>query len=479
MKRHEDPKWVQKMILTLDHNYAMAEFLGEPGLKESDLHDLAPRLQVLDQDLAAQRQNGQLGFMALPYQDQVVKQIRQVAKPLLEWCWDVVVLGIGGSALGARALHQALRPPQHNKFPMGRRNHKPGLWVADNIDPDSFYGLLDGLDMRRTGFIVVSKSGNTAETLAQFLWAYQFLKNRLGEDTARQRFIIVTDPEKGPLRRLAAEEHLASLSVPANVGGRFSVLSAVGLLPAGLTGIEVEELLAGARFMDQRLKDAVPDSNPAYRLAALYYLFATAKHRPNLVFMPYAGALAGMAEWFCQLWAESLGKERDLAGNLVQAGSTPIRALGVTDQHSQLQLYMEGPPDKLITFLAVDKFKNDLEIPALYPDQEAFSYLGGHSLNELIRVEHQATAFNLMKADRPNMTLHLPEVNPFTIGQLIFLLEVATVAAAGLFGVNAFDQPGVEGGKQTTYGLMGRPGFDNERDEFAAAPPALEKYRIV
>ncbi|MFA5111820.1 MAG: hypothetical protein WC443_10475, partial [Desulfobaccales bacterium] len=199
MKRYEDPKWVQKMILSLDHNYAMAEFLGEPGLKESDLYQLAPRLEALDQDLAAQRQSGQLGFMALPYQDQVVKQIRQVAKPLLEWCWDVVVLGIGGSALGARALHQALRPPQHNKFPMARRNHKPGLWVADNIDPDSFYGLLDGLDMRRTGFIVVSKSGNTAETLAQFLWSYQFLKNRLGEDTARERFIIITDPEKGPL----------------------------------------------------------------------------------------------------------------------------------------------------------------------------------------------------------------------------------------------------------------------------------------
>ena len=263
------------------------------------------------------------------------------------------------------------------------------------------------------------------------------------------------------------------------MGGRFSVLSAVGLLPAVLAGIDVEELLAGARFMDQRLKDAAPDQNPAYRLAALFYLFATAKSRPNLVFMPYASALAGMADWFCQLWAESLGKRQDLQGQVVNAGSTPVRALGATDQHSQLQLYMEGPPDKLITFLAVDKFKNHLEIPDLYPDQEALSYLGGHSLNELLRVEQQATAFNLMKAGRPNLTLHLPEINPFTIGQLIYLLEVVTVAAAFLFGVNAFDQPGVEGGKQTTYGLMGRRGFETYRREFAEAPPALEKYRIV
>jgi len=479
MKRYEDPAWVQSMSLNLDHNYAMAEFLGESGLTEADLQALAPRLAACHQDLAAERQSGRLGFMELPYQGQVVKEIRQVAKPLLEWCWDLVVLGIGGSALGARALRQALCHPQHNKFPMARRQHKLGLWIADNIDPDYFYGLLDGLDLRRTGFNVISKSGHTAETLAQFLWIYRLLQSRLGEAKARERLVITTDPDQGPLRRLAVREHLASLAVPPNVGGRFSVLSAVGLLPAVLAGIEVEELLAGARFMDQRLQGADPDHNPAYRLAALFYLFATAKSRPLLVFMPYASTLAGMAAWFCQLWAESLGKLRHRQGNVVHAGSTPVPALGTTDQHSQLQLYMEGPADKLITFLTVDKFKHHLEIPDSYPHEEALGYLGGHSLNELLRLEQQATAFNLMQAGRPNLTLRLPEINPFTIGQLIYLLEVVTVAAAFLFGVNAFDQPGVEGGKKTTYGLMGRPGFENERRQFAEAPPALEKYRIA
>ncbi|MGO8761524.1 MAG: glucose-6-phosphate isomerase [Desulfobaccales bacterium] len=479
MKHYEDPTWIRSMQLSLDHNYAMAEFLGAIGLKETDLHGLAPRLEAFHQGLPARRDSGQMGFMELPYQTQVVKEVRRVAKPLLEWCWDLVVLGIGGSALGARALHQALCHPQHNKFPMARRHLKLGLWVADNIDPDHLYGLLDGLDMRRTAFNVISKSGNTAETLAQFLWIYKLLKGRVGEAKARERLVLTTDPEQGPLRSLAAREHLASLAVPPNVGGRFSVLSAVGLLPAVLAGIDVEELLAGARFMDQRLKDAAPGQNPAYRLAALFYLFATAKARPILVFMPYASALAGMADWFGQLWAESLGKRQDLQGKVVNAGSTPVRALGTTDQHSQLQLYMEGPPDKLITFLAVDKFKHHLEIPNLYPDQEALSYLGGHSLDELLRVERQATAFNLMKAGRPNLTLHLPEINPFTIGQLIYLLEAVTVVAGSLFGVNAFDQPGVEGGKQTTYGLMGRRGFENYHREFAEAPPPLEKYRIA
>jgi glucose-6-phosphate isomerase len=478
MARYQEPGWVQSMRLSLDYNYAMAEFLGENGLKDAELESLAPRLQVLHHDLAALRKQGQLGFMALPYQDAVVKEVRRVAKPLLEWCWDAVVLGLGGSALGTKALRQALCHPQHNKLPMARRQHKLGLWVADNIDPDYLYGLLDSLDLRRTGFNVVSKSGDTAETLAQFLWIHRLLKGRVGEAWARERFVITTDPENGPLRSLAERQGLAALVVPPDVGGHFSVLSAVGLLPAVLAGIDVEELLAGARFMDTQLRNADPGLNAAYRLATLFYLFATAKRRPVLIFMPYASTLANLAEWFCQLWAEGLGKPRGLQGNPVPHG-TPVRAVGATDQHSQLPSYLAGPPDKLITFVAVDKCKYDLEIPDLYPDQEALSYLGGHSLHELLGAERQAAAFNLMQAGRPNLTLHLPEINPFTIGQLIYFLEVVTVAAASLFGVNAFDQPDIEGVKQTTYGLLGRRGFENHQRQFTKALPALDKYRIV
>ena len=354
---------------------------------------------------------------------------------------------------------------------MARRNHKLGLWVADSIDPDHFWGLLDGLDMRRTGFNVISTSGDNAATLAQFLWAFQLLKNRIGEDKAQERLIITTGPDQGPLQSLAAREHLPSLTVPAQVGEHFSVLSAAGLLPAFLTGIDVEELLAGARAMDQRLKDAAVESNPAYRLAALFYLFATAKQRPSLVFMPYANGLSGLAEWFGHLWAASLGKQ--------STGSTPVTALGARGQHSQLQLYREGPADKLVTFLTVDKFKNNVDIPDSYPDDPACRDLGGHSFQELLGVEQQAAAFNLMQSGRPNLTLHLPEINPFTIGQLIYLLEVVTVAAAGLFGVKADAQPGATGGRQTTSGLMGRPGFESLQQEFAAAPQALDKYRIT
>lgn len=479
MKRYEDVKWTGTQALSLDYNYAMADFVGDHGLRPEELAALTPQLARVHEELQTGRESGKYAFFDLPYDTGGLKAIRRLAKPLLEWCWEFIVLGIGGSALGARALHQALCHPQHNFLPVGRRKHHPGLWVLDNIDPDYLYGILDGLNLKRVAVNVISKSGTTAETLAQFLFLYRLLQSRLGrEDLLRERFIITTDPGKGPLRKLVEQEGFLSLSVPPPVGGRYSVLTAVGLLPAHLVGIDVEELLAGARFMDQRLKDSAVEDNLAYKLAALYYLFYRTKGRPLLVTMPYATNLAGMADWFAQLWAESLGKRVDLSGAVVETGSTPLRAIGVTDQHSQLQLYGEGPPDKLLTFWSVGKFQHTLEIPALFGEFEGLGYLGGHSLNELLKAEETATAFNLMKAGRPNLTLSLPEVNPFTVGQLIYLLEVTTVAAGGLLSVNPLDQPGVEGGKQTACGLLGRPGYEAHRQEFAEATPKLSKYVV-
>jgi glucose-6-phosphate isomerase len=479
MKRYKDPKWTTTQAIGLDYNYAMADFVGDRGLKAEELEALTPKLAQVHEELQAGRAGGAYAFFDLPYDTELLDTIRRVAKPLLEWCWELVILGIGGSALGTRALHQALCHPQHNMLPVGRRKHHPGLWILDNIDPDFVYGMLDALNMKRVAVNVISKSGSTAETLAQFLFMYRLLASRLGgEHSLKDRLIITTDPEKGPLRELVNQKGFKSLPVPPQVGGRYSVLTAVGLFPAHLAGIDVEELLAGARFMDQRLKDSPVEDNLAYKLAALYYLFFQEKNRPILVTMPYAAGLTAMADWFAQLWAESLGKKLDLAGNVVETGSTPVPAVGVTDQHSQLQLYTEGPHDKLITFWTVDTFQHTVEIPELFGDQQGLGYLGGHSLNQLFKAEETATAFNLMKAGRPNLTLSLPEVNPFTVGQLIYLLEVATVAAGGLLRVNPLDQPGVEGGKLIAYGLLGRQGYESHRAEFAGAAPKLAKYVI-
>jgi glucose-6-phosphate isomerase len=460
------------MALSLDYHYAMAEFVGVPGLDDSELAQLAPGPAALEQELAAGRQDGRLAFLDLPYQTEVIQEIRRLAKPVLEWCWDFVVLGTDGSALGTRGLQQALVHPQHNKFPMARRQHRPGLWLLDNIDPDYCFGVLDGLDLRRTTFNVVSLPGDRAETLAQFLWVYQVLKNRVGEDRARERLIISTGSEGGPLGRLAAREGFPILLIPSRVGERFSVLSAASLLPAYLAGIDPEELLAGARFMDQRLQET--HYLLAHRLAALFYLFAARKQRPILVFIPDSSGLAGLADWFGQLWAESLGGRR---GRKVAAGSTPLRALGAVDRPSRWRLYLEGPPDRLITFLEVGKFQHELAIPSLFQDQEELAYLGDRSLNELVAAERQAAAFHLMKAGRPSLSLRLPEINPFTVGQLIYLLEVVAVAAAFLHGVDPLDQPEAAGSR-TASGPMLRPEFEAQTQEFAQAGAILEKYTV-
>ncbi len=479
MKHYEDPKWMVTQAISLDYNYAMADFVGDRGLRAEELEALTPRLAQVHEELQAGRRSGQYAFLDLPYDLELVKTVRGLAKPLLEWCWEFIVLGLGGSALGTRALFQALCHPQHNMLPVGRKKHHPGLWVLDNIDPVYVYGMLDAVNMKRVAVNVISKSGATPETLANFLFVYRLLASRIGgEDKLDGRIFITTDPDNGPLRELAEQKDFKTLAFPPGVGDRYSVLSAVGLFPAHLAGIDVEELLAGARFMDQRLQDNPVAENLAYKLAALYYLYFQEKNRPILVTMPYAAGLRGMAAWFGQLWAEGLGKKVDLNGNPVETGSTPVRALGVTDQHSQLQLFLEGPHDKLITFWSVDKFQHNLDIPEYFREINDIGYLGGRTLTELFKADETATAFNLMKAGRPNLTLRLPEVNAFVVGQLVYLLEVATVAASGLLRVNPLDQPGVESTKKTAGGLLGRPGYGAYRQEVDEAAPKLSKFMV-
>ncbi|MBM4287064.1 MAG: glucose-6-phosphate isomerase [Deltaproteobacteria bacterium] len=474
---HREKRDFAKMAISLDHNYAMAEFIGDlKGITSEELEALAPDMAQVDQQLKAWRSQGSTGFFDLPYDDTTVQEIKGLAKQLKEWHHDLLVLGIGGSVLGARALHQALRPPAHNLFSLGERHYHTRFFVADTIEPDSFYGLLHGLELQRTCVNVISKSGETPETTAQFLFVYNLLKGRLGADKMRSRFIVTTDPEQGHLCRLAKQEGLHILSVPPNVTGRFAVFSPVGLFPAAMVGIDIEDLLAGARCMDQRLQETPLADNLAYRLAALYFLAFRRKGCDIQVFMPYAASLAGIADWICQLWAESLGKKNAVDGSPASAGPTPVRAVGTTDQHSQLQLYLEGPANKLITFLEVEKFQHAMTIPSC--GVEEMNYLEGRSLAELLAVEKQATALQLMKHGRPSLTLKLPEINPFTIGQVLYLLQVTVAALGVLLNINPLDQPGVESGKQATYGLLGRPGYEAWGQEIADTPLPLGKYMI-
>lgn len=460
--------------IVFDYNNMLDANLGGRGLSPRRLADLAERFREVQRGVARERQEGRLGFFDLAHDRDVVERIRAYASETQGRFDDVVVLGIGGSALGTIALREALLPPRWNELDASARGGRPRLHVLDNIDPSTIAPLLDRLDLSRTLFDVVSKSGTTAETMAQFLIVRDRLVRTLGEDAWRSQVVFTTDPDHGVLRRIATSEGITAFPIPPNVGGRFSVLSAVGLLPAALVGIDVDGLLEGARAMEQRCATDELTDNPAGLFAALQYLADTEAGAPIHVMMAYSDRLYAVADWFRQLWAESLGKRHDRSGAEVFRGPTPVKALGATDQHSQVQLYMEGPFDKTITFLAVERHAVDLPIPGGYPDIEALAYLEGHTLGELLDAERVATAQALASAGRMNMTLLLPAIDANAIGQLFMLFQIATVYAGAFYDVDPLDQPGVELGKRLTYARMGRPGFESP-----AAPRVEERWVVA
>jgi glucose-6-phosphate isomerase len=454
------------MTIALDISNCLAHRLDGHGLEAGRFAgDLAARFTSALHDVEARRLSGEMGFFALPADAEGVARVRELADSFGQWFETVVVLGIGGSSLGTLTLRDALLGPLWNLGDAERRDHYPSLFVLENADPTSALDLMDRIDLRRTLFVVVSKSGSTAETMAQFLVVEGRLAALLGDEEARGHFLFITDPEAGVLRRLAEARGIPTLPVPPSVGGRFSVLSAVGLLPAAIVGIDVEALLAGAAEMEARCRSEELLRNPAGVIAVVLHALHTDAGMPIHVLMPYADRLRSLALWFQQLWAESLGKARSRGGELVHTGPTPLPALGATDQHSQVQLFMEGPRDKVVVFVAVGRDGADpVAIPQRHPDEPALAYLGGHSLGALLDAERRATAEALRRNGRPSLTLELPRLDAHALGELLMLFQIATVLAGALYGVDPLDQPGVELGKELTYGLLGRDGFD---------PPAL------
>jgi glucose-6-phosphate isomerase len=444
--------------IVMDYTLCMDEALGaRHGLSPFLLEAVRLPLKEARTRLTEKRRAGGLTWMDLPTRD--ASDVLGFAERVKGRFDTVVVLGIGGSALGTTALLSALRHPFHNLLPADARDGYPRIFVIDNVDPEEVGGLFTRLDLTRTIVNVISKSGTTAETMAAYLVARQALIDQVGESALPDHLVFTTDPHGGVLRKIGRHEGIPLFDIGAGVGGRFSVLSPVGLLPAALVGIDIGGLLEGAALMDGWISEADVLSSPAYVYATLQFMEDTRFHRHLSVMMPYSRALRDVADWYRQLWAESLGKAVDRRGRTVNVGPTPIKALGVTDQHSQVQLYTEGPDDKIITFLRVEEFENDVIIPPLHAEEESLSYLGGRPMSELLNAEQQATAWALAQRGRPSLTISLPRVDAGSVGQLLYLLEVAVAVGGELYDINAFDQPGVELGKQATYALMGRHGF--------------------
>ena len=460
--------------LRYDFNNLMADRVGDHGIADAELKALTPKLNAA----ADAVEKAPLGFRKLPYNTKLADEIAVLASELQERCDNFVVVGIGGSALGNIALHSALNHPEYNHLVRPPRRG-PRLFVPDNVDPDRISALLDAVNLDDTVFNVITKSGGTAETMSEFLIFRDALIRKLGEERHVEHIVITTDPEKGELREIVKKHGYASLPIPPDVGGRFSVLSAVGLLSAAVTGVDIHKLLKGAAEMDKLCKESKKLwENPALTGAALHYLMDTAKGKNIQVMMPYSHALRDVADWFRQLWAESLGKRTNRAGKIVHVGQTPEKAVGATDQHSVMQLYIEGPYDKVVTFLTVDEFATTVEIPHAFPQYEAVKYLGGHTMNELINAEQKATELALTQSGKPNCAIRLQRVTEESVGALLFLLEMQTAYAGELYDINAFDQPGVELGKNFTYGLMGRKGYEAKRKEVEQASKPNAKFVV-
>jgi glucose-6-phosphate isomerase len=449
-------------MLTLDISGAMADAVGSKhGIEEADLELYVKRYGDITHEIVKERRSGGLAFLDLPYDSEMAGKVAEVAANIRDRFENLVVLGIGGSALGCIALHSALRHPQYNL------REKPRMFFLDNIDPERTAGLLETLDPAKTCVNVITKSGSTAETMANMLVFLGWLKDALGDGWTKH-IVATTDPKKGDLRKLAEKHNLVSLEVPPGVGGRFSVFSPVGLLSAAVSGISIEKVLEGAQLVDLALSKRQAENDPAFVYALMKFLLDTEKGKTMSVLMPYSHALRDIADWYRQLWAESLGKKNDIEGNEVHTGQTPIKALGTTDQHSQVQLYTEGPNNKLFTFLKVSGFRESVRIPDLFSDLGSCGYLAGSSVEKLIDAEAIGTLAALRGAKRPCFVLEAAEINEQTVGALLHFFEMVTAYSGRLYNINAIDQPGVEAGKVAAYALMGREGYAEKRGEIEA-----------
>ncbi len=464
--------------ILLDVNHMMTDTLGlQYGIDATQVDSLAAYAARANQALQKNRGTGWLGWMELPYnQSEIITEVEKVAADVRKDFDTFVVLGIGGSALGPIAVQQALNHLRYNELPDGKRNG-PKLYVEDNIDPERMQSLLDIIDVKRTCFNVITKSGATAETMSQYLIISELLKKEVGAGW-QKHIIATTDTEKGNLIKLAKTEGFRLFYIPSSVGGRFSELSPVGLLPAAVCGIDIRGLIAGAADMDARCKNDHVWQNPALLEAVLQYIAMQDMDANIQVVMPYADSLKYMADWFCQLWAESLGKNVTRKGMAVNAGQTPTKALGVTDQHSQLQLYTEGPYDKVITFLKVGAFRSESPIPNGCEEFPDVAFLGGKNLSQLLAAELAGTEYALYRAGRMSQTITLPEVNAHTIGQLLYFFQMVTAYAGELLDIDAFNQPGVEESKIASYAVLGNENekYAKKRREMTGRPEAKKEY---
>jgi glucose-6-phosphate isomerase len=442
-----------KRPLIYDYALMLADKVGKHGCGEQEFAAVVRRLEEVHSTLSAQRREGKVGFFRIPEMRRELRETSALADAIRKKHKTLIVCGIGGSDLGARAIIAALG---------GRYATKKGMdvrFIGANTDPEEIADLAQTVDWKTACINVISKSGDTIEPMSTFLLLRDMLAKKVGLKKLGGHVVATTDAEEGTLRVLAKSEGYATLPVPADIGGRFSALTPVGLFPAACAGVDAAGLVSGARATLEEFFTAPVTENAALMFSGLHHDAYLRRFQHISVLMPYSAKLKEFASWFRQLWAESLGKKFDRDDHEVHHGLTPVAALGATDQHSQLQLYNEGPADKIVTFIDVARFRDDFTVPRPFKDVEGLAYMGGLRFSEIIHAEREATADALMRHKRPSGTITVPGITPGSFGGLMMLFMLATAAMGELMDINAYDQPGVEQQKRTLYSLLGRAGY--------------------
>ena len=423
------------------------------GLTPFQMGRALRRAERAARKLSSRHAAGEIGFPGLPFLDREVRALSRHAAGMRKRFTHLLVLGIGGSALGTKAVYEGV----------GGEGARKGLrlTVADNVDPDEFFPLLRSQPMKTTAVVAISKSGGTAETNVQLALAIEGLKRANGRRW-KEHLVLITDPSKGAFRRFADAEGIPTFAVPPNVGGRFSVLSPVGLLPLAAAGVSVGKLLSGARWMEGTFRETKGERNPVLVAASVYSHYLVGNPKPVHVWFTYGDGLQRVAEWWQQLWGESLGKRKAAAPPV---GQTPARAVGVTDQHSQVQLYQDGPADKIFTFVRWMGGKEKGKVPA-FGFAPGMEVLGKRPLRDLFDAEFEGTIGALWKAGRPIVRIEVGKRDEAHLGAFLHFWEWVTAIVGECAGVDPFDQPGVEEGKIITRALMGEKGTARRREEF-------------
>lgn len=434
-------------MYTLDWKHAHIGRLHDDSLNPTP--DLTAELGICTARLAGEMTAGKLPFLDLPFRKEMEEGIQNLL-PHLQHFKHMVILGIGGSALGTRALQKAFFPQQDRFGHSG-----PWVWILDNVDAGELSALMTALDPTETLVVTISKSGGTIETLSQYFIIREWMIKSFPE-TWREHFIFVTDAHSGFLRQEAEREGIPSLSVPDNLGGRYSVISAVGMLPAAFMGLPWQTFLDGVQSVNTQLvynpgsAEALRE-HPAWQLAnwcSDLYL----KDYSQLIFFSYIPAWACFGQWFGQLWAESLGKNGK--------GTMPLPAIGVTDQHSLQQMFLDGPKDKGCIQLYCSEVPQYLRYPMNIP--ETWSWLRGKAFSELLQAETLGAAAALAHHNVPLVRLRVPQADMYVAGEVMGLLMATTVLTGLIMDINPLDQPAVELGKRLACSRLGSTNYPEE-----------------